>query len=898
MRMKAARDDRRTTGGMVSAALAMALVVSVVITVGAAFSRSQRKSEHELARIGLEDVARRVERETRNLRSVMEMSDSVALSRVRTLARLIAENPTILSPSRRAEFNGYAKMLGVDEMHVSDERGVLTRSFPALYEGRSMASSKQSAAFMPAITNRDFALVQEMQGKGLEVGDKSLDGMVFQYAGVARIDQPGIVQIGYRSERIEEAMRLSDVDAIAATARVGRRGKVRVTKSAGLAEIDGTGLRHEIDAKLGRVAVFECDAAGYRIAVTMPESGSKLADDDIFSSLVVLDVILLLLCLAALPTLRRLLANDFRALQSQLSVRIDRSVSLVRLVFGPLTIAAAVVFVVIVASFAFFAVRQARSDAEDTLRAAAADIVNELDTCMDYQLAFIGRELALKYGSAEAMKSLDLKAMMETYFVDEINIVNADGLCINSTVPEICGQDQRSLANPARFCEALIDHGDIVFSQPFRNSATEPNVYRKYVGVAFPKPAKGFVQIGFERAKLREAIDYRLRDMAHAWHIGETGFYVISKTSNGEILSTQDERHDGNTLAGVGFDVFTARMKQNVDERHPESREFLGFREVRFFASEFAGEKCLCTSGVVNQFHRYIAAIPFAEVYGEVVTNVTLVALLLLAIMVTTVLFVSRLSNLVASLKGYIEKEKVNRERDFSIARTIQLSSLPVVFPNEEKFSIYAKMNTAKEVGGDFFDFYRTPSGKMLFLIADVSGKGVPAAMFMMKARAIIKACVFETGDFAAAICEANNRLSANNDAQMFVTAWFGLLDEDAGEVEFVNAGHNPPLVRTLDGSVRWERTRSGPALAAVEGASYRIGRLKLARGESIFAYTDGVTEALDGKGEFYGERRLERTLAECDSAALIESVVDSLDRFVDGAEQADDITMLMLTRK
>ena len=888
---------RLGVSGLLSACMSLALGVAVVLTVVAFLSRSRRESDYELARLGLEDVSRRVERESRNLRSVREMSDGVALSRARALARLVAENPTILSAARRSEFDAYARMLEVDELHVSDEKGVLVRSFPALYEGRSLADSAQSAAFMPAITNRAFELVQEPQGKGISVGDKQIDGMVFQYAGVSRIDSPGIIQVGYRAERVEEALRLSDVGAIAATARVGRHGKVSIVKNDGLGEIVGSGHRHVVDPKLGPVAVFESDTSGYRITVTVPESGSFLAEEDMFSVLVVLDLILLLLFLVSMPSLRTLLVNDFRILRRQLSVKVERSVSFFHLVFSPLAIAAFVAFVAVIAVIAVVSVRNARHDAEERLRMAAADIVAELDDCVDFQLSFIGRELTLKYGSPEAMKTLDLMAMMRTYFVDEINVVDGRGLCLNSTVTAIVGMDQRSLSNPARFCEALIDRGEEVFSQPFRNSATEPWVYRKYVGVAFPKPAKGYIQIGFERSRLLNSIDYCLRDIAHAWHIGETGFYVVSKTSNGEILSARNESYEGGTLAGVGFDVFTARMRQNVDERDPESRDFLGFREVNFFESEFDGVECLCTSGVVNQFHRYVAAMPLEEVYGEVYSTVALTAAILFVVMVAVVFFMSRLSALVASLKGYIARENTNRERDFAIARTIQMTSLPVAVPDEERFKVFARMDTAKEVGGDFYDFYRVPSGKLFFLIADVSGKGVPAAMFMMKAKAIIKACALEVGDFASFIAEANARLAENNDAQMFVTCWFGLLDDESGEFEFVNAGHNPPLVRRADGTVEWLKDRGGVALAAMAGMKYRVHRNRLAPGDSLFLYTDGVTEAMNRNGELYSEQRLERCLARSGENFVTEIRAD-VAAFAAGAEQSDDITMLALDFK
>ena len=182
-------------------------------------------------------------------------------------------------------------------------------------------------------------------------------------------------------------------------------------------------------------------------------------------------------------------------------------------------------------------------------------------------------------------------------------------------------------------------------------------------------------------------------------------------------------------------------------------------------------------------------------------------------------------------------------------------------------------------------------------MIADVSGKGVPAALFMMRAKATIQSHLKSGLGIVEAIGKANHRLTVNNDANMFVTAWVGIVDLATGALEYVNAGHNPPLVKRADGSLEYLTPKSGPPLAVMDGVEYRPQSLTLGRGDGLLLYTDGVTEATNRADELYGEDRLLRTmrglLGARDAGTLIDGVLKSVDVFADGAEQADDITIL-----
>jgi len=212
-------------------------------------------------------------------------------------------------------------------------------------------------------------------------------------------------------------------------------------------------------------------------------------------------------------------------------------------------------------------------------------------------------------------------------------------------------------------------------------------------------------------------------------------------------------------------------------------------------------------------------------------------------------------------------------------------------------FALSAKMRPAKEVGGDFYDCYRYSDGRFVVTVADVSGKGVPAAMFMIKAKSILKSSMLRCRDAASAMADANLRLGRNNEAEMFVTVWTGIYDPASGEVEYVNAGHNPPVVRRADGTVEWVRARSGMALGVFPDCTYRSERVKLSRGDALLVYTDGVTEAQDSTGGFYGEARLGQLLGAV-ADGLVTAVFDDVSAFAGAAEQADDITALSLEVK
>ncbi len=254
----------------------------------------------------------------------------------------------------------------------------------------------------------------------------------------------------------------------------------------------------------------------------------------------------------------------------------------------------------------------------------------------------------------------------------------------------------------------------------------------------------------------------------------------------------------------------------------------------------------------------------------------------------------------VTVLKGYIAAAEKRIEQELEFARTIQDSALPknFDFPRND-FKIYATMDPAKEVGGDFYDFFFVDQNKLALVIADVSGKGIPAALFMMRAKTAIRS-VAESGRTASeTLYRANNMLCEGNDAEMFVTVWLGIVDLETGVMKCANAGHEYPVLRRAGGDYEVYKDRHGLVLAAMEQLRYREYELKLNPGDQLFVYTDGIPEAIDEQTEQYGTERLTAELNRVKDESLeviLPAVRKDIADFVGKAEQFDDITMLGLT--
>lgn len=453
----------------------------------------------------------------------------------------------------------------------------------------------------------------------------------------------------------------------------------------------------------------------------------------------------------------------------------------------------------------------------------------------------------------------------------------------------------------------------------------------KLVYVCHGLSSGGIMLVGYEEEVLQDMIEYPLNFLVTNRHIGKEGFSIVCKPDNTIICS------------GYGGDIHKKNLSEtglSLEGIEPETL----FRSV-VFGIECYGMHSSLLDGAGNEYIS-ISMLPVSEAYFN--QDLTLFTMAFIELVVFTLLFVQIYYNIkkllvnniqkvnktlgqiasgnlkavmdvrgneefnslsddinitVDALKQLIAKEAARIDEDLANAKAIQQAALPSVFPDHDEFALMASMDAAKEVGGDFYDFYMLDDSHLVFLVADVSGKGIPAAMFMMTAKTTIKNLIEENNDLAQAITKANIELCSNNKAKMFVTAWVGILDLSSGSLQFVNAGHNPPIIKRQNSEFEYLRTRPNFVIAGMKKAKYQLQEITLEPGDELFLYTDGVTEALNKVRGLYGEQRLinlfnSENISGKDQKELLEFIRQDIAEFADGAQQADDITMLTMQFK
>jgi sigma-B regulation protein RsbU (phosphoserine phosphatase) len=236
-------------------------------------------------------------------------------------------------------------------------------------------------------------------------------------------------------------------------------------------------------------------------------------------------------------------------------------------------------------------------------------------------------------------------------------------------------------------------------------------------------------------------------------------------------------------------------------------------------------------------------------------------------------------------------------EQELEIAARIQASILPrEFFPERADFGVYAAMAPAHRVGGDFYDFFPIDRRRLGFLIGDVSGKGIPAALFMAVSRTLLRATALAGATPAECLCRANHVLGAQGEPAVYVTVFYGILHTDSGELEFAIGGHNPPFRISESGAVESIEEPAGMVVGLLPWATYETGKLQLERDDSVFLFTDGVSEAMNAEERFFGERRLKETLSRAAGLApreMVETVLSAVNEFTGDAPPSDDITLL-----
>ena len=565
-------------------------------------------------------------------------------------------------------------------------------------------------------------------------------------------------------------------------------------------------------------------------------------------------------------------------------------------------------------------------DTQQIFTAAIGDVETDIKEKSDEQFLAIADKVKAEY---EQNRRVSLSALAEKYNIEEINIVNSDGIIINSTEADVINNyDMNSKEQSKEFVDTLKVQDSFV--QQYGPRGKDASVWRKYAAVNLS--GGGFIQVGYGAELFHEMLNTFVVDVTKNRHVGTSGFVAVCDDN---LCMVTDNEYTGLHISAIGIEP-------------PEEMAAGNTATALYYADIVDGKSDLSERYMyVFKFvegYCIIAAMPEAEAVfmrdASIYTSIFMQVLIFAALFIFIYILIKRviinnlrkindtlgqitegnldvtvdvrsseefaslsddINSTVSTLKQYIAEAAARVDKELEYAKQIQLSALPANFPEGEAYELYAQMIAAKEVGGDFYDFYKINDKTIAFLVADVSGKGIPAAMFMMTAKTIIKDLAESGMEVNEIFTKANEKLCENNESGMFVTAWMGILDLPTGKMQFANAGHNPPLLKRADGTIEYLKTRAGFVLAGMDGMRYRINELTLCPGDRLFLYTDGVSEATNTENELYGEDRLMAFMSEnpdLEAKTFLPALKANIDEFVGEAPQFDDITMLMFDYK
>ena len=568
--------------------------------------------------------------------------------------------------------------------------------------------------------------------------------------------------------------------------------------------------------------------------------------------------------------------------------------------------------------------RMSENNTEQLLRLNIEDVKQDIIDASDANILELSHTIADELNASKRDPTNDdLEWKRFKYGLSEINVIDENGIIVATTYPDFMNFDMRSGAQSGEFMVLLDEKTEYV--QSYQPVSFDASISMKYAGVVLDKG--GFVQVGYDAKRFQRDIDQEVIGVTRNRHVGEGGSLIICD-ENWKIVS---DRHDveGQLLETIGLTVDTDKIANG--ERFTAtvygvpSYCMYQYSEGYYIISVLPKSEAVLSRNVSVGVTIAMMVVIFMALFGiiyyllkrQIVDNIRKINGSLAEItggnLDTTVDVHSNeefaslsddINTTVNALKHHIEEAAARIDQELEFARSIQLSALNTVFPpypHRKDFDIYARMDTAKEVGGDFYDFYLLNEDTLGILIADVSGKGIPAAMMMMQAKTLISSLANSGINVDEVFTRANDTLCEHNDANMFVTAWMGILNLRTGLMTYVNAGHNPPLMRRNDGQFAYLKSPAGFVLAGWEGFQYRRQELQLAPGDQLYLYTDGVTEATDLQESLFGEEKLLAALNEYEGnepQAMCDKVKQDVDRFVGEAPQFDDITMLSLTYK
>ena len=556
---------------------------------------------------------------------------------------------------------------------------------------------------------------------------------------------------------------------------------------------------------------------------------------------------------------------------------------------------------------------------------AINDVESDIKGKSDEHLLGIAEDVKTEY---ENNPNVSLPDIVTKYGIVEINVVSSDGIIQKSTEADSINYDMNSKEQSKEFVDTLKVQDSFV--QKYSPRGKDNSVWRKYAAINLADG--GFIQVGYDAAQFHDTLNEYVVDFTKNRHVGTNGFVVVC---NETLSLVSDDNYDGMPVSSIGI-VPPDEMKQ-------------GKTSTALYYADITDDKTNLTEKYMYVFkfvegYCIIAAMPETEAVfmrdASLYTSVFMQVIIFATLFVFIYILIKRIiinnlqkindtlsritkgdldiivdvrsnkefsslsddiNSTVSTLKRYIAEAAARIDKELEYAKQIQLSALPTNFPDNEDFSICAQMIAAKEVGGDFYDFYKLNDTTVAFLAADVSGKGIPAAMFMMTAKTIIKDLAERSMAVNDIFTKANEKLCENNESGMFVTAWMGILDLTTGKLQFANAGHNPPLIKRSNGDFEYLKSRAGFVLAGMEGIRYRVNELELSPGDRLFLYTDGVTEATNAENKLYGEDRLLTFMNQSASMVATEflpALKVNIDEFVGEAPQFDDITMLMFDYK
>ena len=567
-----------------------------------------------------------------------------------------------------------------------------------------------------------------------------------------------------------------------------------------------------------------------------------------------------------------------------------------------------------------------RVETQKVFTSAINDVENDVKGKSNAQLLAIAKDVKAVY---EQDETVSLVLLAESYNVKEINVVDGEGIIRNSTEADVIDvYDMNSKAQSKEFVDRLKEEDSFV--QEYGPRGKDESTWRKYAAIKLD--SGGFIQVGYDADQFHQMLNEFVVDVTKNRHVGTGGFVavcdeafrlVIDNEYSGKHISviginppdemknktTSTRLYTDDVVDGVtdgsekytyvfkfieGYCIIAAMPEAEVTLMRDSSVYTTVFMQIIIFTTLFVFIYVLIKRVIINNLQKV------NETLGRITSG---------DLDVTVDVRANRefaslsddINSTVDTLKRYIAEAAARIDKELEYAKQIQHSALPADFPSGEEYDVFAQMIAAKEVGGDFYDFYRLNERTVAFLVADVSGKGIPAAMFMMRAKTIIKDLAESGIPVNEIFIKANEKLCENNESSMFVTAWMGIFDIATGKLQFANAGHNSPLIKRAGGDFQPLKTRPGFVLAGMEGVRYRAEQITLGAGDRLFLYTDGVPEATNSDNNLYGEGRMlafmnkNRRLA---AAELLPALKTDIDQFVDGAAQFDDITMLIFDFK